>query len=361
MITDLYGANIENLLSIVAKFVSQMLVLRVLCVVVSLTTLLGCSKPSFEAEFDDYISRLERVLEQERKAPTGIVKTRYPAQRSVHIEVPAINIDLFEYLKLGECEIQGVIADKNSSLGRMAEASIVLQQDINFLLLAEQCIARLEDQDLVATLTSAALQKRLALKAILWNAIFAGPEYRALWNESQVEYPYQPESRLQGALSVVQTQVLHVLDGRLAAFDAEQFEAALQILRTGEAGALLGSWQLAKRELEVATSLLIERQERRPLCFKDMRNSKAEFFRNVVVEKFVGGLQKNLAVINQRYYDVMPPVQALEAQFTEVETETYRQYRLARDAEFELALAAVKAHVDAIQPLMVQCGFLPSS
>jgi hypothetical protein len=264
-----------------------------------------------------------------------------------------------EFLQLGDCQLQGVVAEKNSSLGRLAEASIVLRQDVEFILLAEQCLSVMERPELIATIQAATEQKKRNLRVRLWNAVIASQEYRAFWTAGKMEYPYVAESSLQGSLSVLHTQVKLLLSQEFESFDANQFEEALRTLRSGEAAALSQSWLIVSRVLEQATKVLKARAARRPLCYQGMRNQQAEYFRNVVLNQFVGSVQKDLAVLNQRYYDVVVPVQAMELLFADVETKAYRQYRLARDRAFIHGIDTVKNHVDAIQPLMMQCGFLP--
>lgn len=324
--------------------------------------LTACSQPSLEGHLTDYAQRLARVLDQDLPEQPALTLLAFPGKREMRKPLPQTDIDLFEFLKLGNCELQGVIADKNSSLGRFAPESRALQQDIDFILLSETCLTQIDDQDLINTLTAARDEKLAALPVRLMHATLAGPEFRALWTSSDVAYPHVAESRLQGALSVIQTQSDIVLSQQdLQAFDIEALERALEVLRTGEAGALLANFQITAHHLALGTEVVKARAARRPLCFEGMRGQQAEFFRNVVLEKFVAGIQRDMAVLNQRYYEVIGPLQQLEQRFTDAETESYKAYREQRDAAFAQGLAAVKNHVDALQPLMLQCGFIPNT
>ena len=302
------------------------------------------------------------MLEQDQPARQPSQRLSLPTKRDVALDVPVLDIDLIEFLKLGDCQLQSVIAEKNSSLGRFASASIALRQDIDFILLADRCLVKIEDPELQQTLSSAVEHKLKYLDVMLWNAIIAGSEYREFWANTRALYPHISESELQGALNQLQFQASLVLTrGDLSEFDPQAFEQALEVLRSGEAGALLSSWTDVAIELDQASQVVEDRAKRRPLCFKDMRSQNAEYFRNVVLERFVSGIQKDIAVINQRYYDLVLPVQELEQLFVHVETKQYKAYRQARDSVFVQGLNAVKRHVDALQPLMVQCGFIPNA
>jgi hypothetical protein len=321
--------------------------------------LYACGGNPFEANLADYTARLERVLEQQSDPPDAAIVPAFPAKKRLFREVPGSNIDLLDFLRIGDCQLQAVVADKNSSLGKLAVESVVLQQEVSFLAVIDQCLAQLDNPDLKTTLQSARDQKLAALDKVLWNAVFAGAEMRQFWSLQSADYPHTVESRLQYALSTLQQQTAVVLERRFTEFKAQEFEAALSVLRSGEGAALLDSWHLVAEHLPQATSVAERRVETKPLCFEDMRNPKAEYFRNVVLNEFVAGLQKDIAVLNQRYFDVIVPFQALEAQFTEVETEAYLQFRHHRDKRFIDGLESVKRHVAAIQPLMIQCGFIP--
>lgn len=327
-------------------------------------TLWGCSNDSFEHRLKDYNARLERVLEQAPTAQASAHKPRFPAKRALVHEIPGIDIDLFDFLKLGDCHVQSVIAEKNSSLGRFAVPSIALAQDVAFIRGVEQCLTTLaiseEHDQLITTLKSAQEQKLRDLPKRAWNALFAGDEYRQFWTRETGDYPANIESRLPLALNALQKNMA-ALDSKttLPTFDAEEFEAALNILRSGEAAALLDSWTLVLTHLNQGSSIVDTRAKSRPLCFEDMRNPKAEIFRNVVIDRFVAGLQKDIATLNQRYYEVLLPLRRLEEQFQAVETPAYAVFRRDRDALLAEAIGAVKSHVAAVEPLMVQCGFIP--
>ncbi len=327
-----------------------------------LLLLLGCTDNALENRLEDYNTRLERVLEHPPGLTMAPAKPMLPPKRALLHDIPAVDIDLFEFLKLGDCALQSAIAEKNSSLGKFAAASVALEQDVTFILLVEQCLTMLEDEQLIQTLESALSHKLRYLDQRAWNAIFAAEEYREFWSQMPDDYPASTESRLPFALSALQKN-LNALKTRedLTDFDAKEFEAALQILRSGEAAALLNSWHLVLTHLSRGTSIVSGRASARPLCFEGMRNPKADIFRNLVLDKFIAGLQKDIAVLNQRYYEVIVPLQALEQVLQDVQTPAYEAFRLSRDETFLQGLETVRRHVAAVEPLMVQCGFIPEA
>jgi len=252
-----------------------------------------------------------------------------------------------------------VVAEKNSSLGKFAPVSRLLAQDVLFISLANRCYERLPpNAELAVLLRRAASGKQRTLDKRIWNGILGGPEYRRFWQVDLSNYPERFDSRVEIALTEIESIVVALQMGKLD-IDWHSLEAALEVLRNGEAGALVESWRQVAIYLDKATQLTLARAARRPLCFPNMNNPKADIFRNVVLELFIQGLQKDIAILNRRYYDIMIPLRRIEERLDEAEPESYRQFRLNRDKLLELARGSVSDHVAVLEPLMVQCGFLP--
>ena len=320
--------------------------------------LFACSRTGLTFDVERYAVSLARVLDQPIGDANVVSRPKLPKVRELHQEIEPINIDLLDFLQLGECELQQVVAEQNSSLGRFAAESRLLALDVLFIQLASQCIARLSaESELAKTLEQARVEKRRNLGKRLWNAILAGPEYRLFWQVELADYPERFDSRVEFALQQLDTSITDIMMGRET--DWRSMEHSLEVLRNGEGGALLESWRVVSMQLDLATEVLKARAVRRPLCFADMVNPKAEIFRTVVLDTFVGGVQGDLAVLNRRYYDLLVPIRNIERQLEHVETESYQRFRQQRDKMLEAARASVTAHVAALRPLMVQCGFLP--
>ena len=329
-------------------------------VLLLLATLCACSEHRLSHDLEVYSEKLARVLEQPLPALAGDDRPRLPARRDLQYQLQPINIDLLDFLELGGCELQQAVAEKNSSLGKFAANSVLLAQDVRFIQLSSRCIEQLpENSELGDKLRLAVEQKQRELRLRIWNALFAGPEYREFWQANLRDYPDQIDSRTEFALQDLGRISSNLTEESSADFQA--FEHALEILRGGEGGALLESWRLVDAHLNQASAILLARAERRPLCFADMGNPQADIFRNVVLQDFIASIQKDVAVLNRRYYDVIVPLRALEAQFQAIETPEYRLFRQRRNTLLENARQAVEDHVAALRPLMMQCGFLPES
>ncbi|MFT4676497.1 MAG: hypothetical protein ACI831_000488 [Candidatus Azotimanducaceae bacterium] len=327
--------------------------------------LASCTKTGLKTDLDQYTRRLARALDQpvvqevvQSEAPERLI---LPAPRGLSQAIDPITINLLDFLQLGDCELQQAVADKNSSLGMFSSVSRLLAQDVLFISLANRCYESLpSNAELAVLLRRAASEKQATLDKRIWNGILAGPEYRRFWQIDLSDYPERFDSRVEIALMEIESVVVALQIGKRD-IDWHSLEAALEVLRNGEAGALVESWRQVAIYLDMATRLTQARTARRPLCFPNMNNPKAEVFRNVVLELFIQGLQKDIAILNRRYYDIMIPLRRIEERLEETEPESYRQFRLDRDKLLELARGSVSEHVAVLEPLMVQCGFLPKS
>ena len=319
----------------------------------------GCEPAGLESDLKQYNNRLARVLEQPLVEGEAIQRLVFPRVRLLQQPIEPIKVDLLDFLQLGDCELQQVVAEKNSSLGRFAPTSRLLAQDVLFISLAEACRQKLAaDGDLTALLQAAVAEKRRTLGKRLWNATLAGPEYRLFWQIDLANYPEQIDSRVDPALRDIESVVVALGEDQWDA-DLQVLEVALEVLRNGEAGALVESWRHVATSLAGANRLLQARAARRPLCFPGMSNPKADIFHNIVLRDFIQGIQGDVAILNRRYYDIVIPIRRIEEMFRDVETQDYRRFRLDRDRLLETARGSVALHVAALEPLMVQCGFLP--
>ncbi len=136
-------------------------------------------------------------------------------------------------------------------------------------------------------------------------------------------------------------------------------ERDLQLLKSGDGGALLHAWQLLAEELGRGTLLLQNRLAERPLCYNEQPNRSANILLNVVQQKFITELQPWAVELNRRRYELLPAVKQLEQTLANAEPASYRRWRRQRDSQFNAAFAAPPQHVAALQPLLEQCGLAP--
>src|SRR5690554_4307827 len=87
---------------------------------------------SVNDRLDDYQARLNRVLDEQTTAQSVTRVPRRPVQHN-RLALPQADINLLELLRLDQCRIGLTVAQKNSSLGRVALPSQQLLMELELL------------------------------------------------------------------------------------------------------------------------------------------------------------------------------------------------------------------------------------
>jgi hypothetical protein len=146
---------------------------------------IGCT-PNSDTALADYRDRLERTLKLELPAPTALKAPMPELSDSPAIPISDIRLDLLDMLALDSCGLQPnqpslghLIAERNSSLGKVMAYSSQLQYEMKLLRALTAC---LKDKnvpiDLRATLANIFAQKQQQLPARLLNFLLRDPQLR---------------------------------------------------------------------------------------------------------------------------------------------------------------------------------------
>ena len=106
-----------------------------------------------EEVFDDYLTRLARVLDLTKPEVLRQTLPRMPVASSLQQNIPAIKIDLLDYWAFRECGLTLLLSERNSVLGRVMPASQhlhmdgrILQQLQEIRLAVAEVVARCQDE-----------------------------------------------------------------------------------------------------------------------------------------------------------------------------------------------------------------------
>lgn len=316
----------------------------------------GCDKGE-PMPVRDYAQRLSRALDQSLPQAPPVQRLTYPRTRDLLINFESIRINLLDYLSLGDCALQGVVATGNSALGRLALPSQRLLYELDFLGTGEACLVSVAgDEETSALLAQALALKRSQIDARIWSATLGSEEFRHFWIGTAVP----PDAETLHALMWLSRSSADWIAGNRQA-DAGTLELQLKAVDERDAGALLARWQYLVHHLPTATDVLRARLDDRPLCFPGMKTQDAEIFRNVVMTHFIQGLQVHIAGLSRETFDLMQIIRPWEKSLAHIETSAYRNWRMMRDEVIAAGRQAVQDHVAALEPLMMQCGYLPGN
>ena len=339
-------------------------ILFIACLV-CLMGLASCSQEQGTDLLDDYLDRLSNVVNVERSDERNFYHL-YLEQRprflltggAKRVGLTGIeeSISLLDFLSLYGCQLQTLVAERNSILGKQARHSQHLLYELAFLEHSPACIEALEqegDSELAKQLSRVTDQKAQALPKLIWQTLFYGEEALQFWRQPKDtgNYPDKDQIAVISSLKALKLSVDAWLNGDYS-HGREQLEGHLAVLNQNDGGALLKSFLLYFLALEEANALLDDAK----LCNKQTPLFNTLAAQNVVTKFFVGSVQVWVSRLSQRYYELLPHYRALEAQLAKVESPEYQAWRSRRDDFFESVIHSSKAHVQRLGVLLNGCA-----
>ena len=324
-----------------------------------------------ESMLDEYNRRLARVLDVEVQLTPVPTAPEFPRMRERVREIEPINVSMLDFLGLYGCELQHVVGERNSTLGRVAHPVSRLDYERRFILAAEECAAVIARETLADRLREINALKRESLADAAWNAVWGSREIEKHFTRSRGPVPVRLD-RNRLSESVENNKLLeHRLRGLLAG-NLEQDLAALDAvyqrwLNDALAGQGVRSAILVATRLEDATRLIEQRLGEKPLCIQGRANRQAEIMRNMFGSVYAAEVQPYLADVQRVRRELFPPLSELAALGGQRASDTFDRYISAvfdESSEHNYWQAfdqAVASHTRAWQELLGQCGMRPGA
>lgn len=350
-----------------------------MCVPGLLMVVLSACNPFSEARpmMDEYVERVARVLETEPELSAIDSPTHIPRRRDRVLTMPELELGMLDFLSLYGCELQFVVGEKNSVMGKVMQPLNRLRYELRFIRAAQDCIPETEDEDLVEVLNEAIASKRETLPIAIWNATWGVEEIETLFTLAKGYYPVQSEGNPVADLARDSDRMNQVVGALLVENALEEnaqessleFAGAVQQRWQAEyrAGQLINSAALVKTRLNDATALLQQRIQQRPLCLKGKPNNQAEIVQSMFFSVYIEKIQPYMSDLRRARVELIEPLAMMaERQRTVMPPEFARWYRkhLSQVADDSLWLeldAAMARHTESWQALLEQCGMRPGA
>ena len=323
----------------------------------------ACSREGLDPELETYTHRLADILDTERQPiaqpPVSIDRrARVVAIRALRADQSTL--DLLDYLSMRGCKLQQVVSERNNQLGRLADPITVLFFDLRFIALAPDCITALRGEDPpTAQLLSEALTSKLTKRnAHIERAVLFSDEMMTFWKHSTFTQ-ITPQSTLEEvmALNALSQQVMQLKRGEL--LEVSTIYDSLQSLNSGLGGKLLGGWLSLSQHLQEAEHHLDQFIERRPLCFNEQSNARADRFEGLVTRHFATSVQREFNRLEQATRKVMPAVAELERSLATGQNSTLTAFQAERDQLIDKTRALLVSHVQRLVDTLGTCGLRP--
>ncbi len=345
--------------------------LKIAVVIVLMITQLiisGCEKQdTMQVRIQDYQERLERVLGSEFPEPDIINPTiRYPLPKNIRRTTSAFTISWLDFFSILNCDLNRLVGERNSSLGKLMSASQRWRYEQEFLLVGQQCLDMLQKEgrklDLQKQLAEVLRVKSLEMVDIAWNATWAGPEFQQLMSFHDgplpVDFRYSDWSELTLALGLLLDKSEQPTQ---LAESAELEQLNLKLVSYPAIGRLLLSVQQVTTQIGKINLGMREIMSHRPICFNQASNPKARILSNVLTNIFIVKIQPYLAELNKGMERWRPMLErSYSALDGSVEGAFYRTY-LAEQALMLSFKQTLAEHGAIWTELLAQCGLKPGN
>ncbi|UTW13305.1 DUF3080 family protein [Marinobacterium rhizophilum] len=278
--------------------------------------LAGCSGTTPEAMLDNYSERVARVLEEPIEAGLGATADipLFPPRRERLLALTDLRQGPIEVLALRHCDLLGLIAQRNSSLGKVMRPSGQLVYELRLLHQVRDCLSRLSqdpdaDPQLKLQLAEIEQIKTRELPAVLWNAVYASSEMEANFSRGDPALPLRgkddetadsDEAALRSLQALANIQTLTSTPDWALPADLDGLEQHYQVLNANRFGSQwLKSLWLLTGTLEHTAQALERREQRGSICPQQRPTPRARILLNVFRLYYAGEVQPYLARVHR--------------------------------------------------------------
>lgn len=336
--------------------------------------LAACSPaPDTAIDMQTYVQRVANVLDQPEPDLVFPTLPALPHHRERVQALPELREGLIDVLDLKRCNLLPLIAERNSSLGKVYAPSQQMRYEIRFLARLEQCLPQLQtaidiEPERKAELLALYQIKHAALPKVLWNALFTGQEFEASLALNQPPLPW-PASDHQAALQALEyltytaetalDQPQRLTDTHFSALETHYAALYQDPLGTPSLRAL----QQISITLNAVSLMIEQRLAKRPFCFPGMRNPDADILKQVFMRFYAGEMQPYLAYVHRTSQQWLTLQNRLLNQLPAPDTFLPYANQVLRmntpDSLWHQYETARNRHTQAWQTLLRQCDLMP--
>ena len=326
----------------------------------------------------DYRQRVANTLKSPLPAPVLAAPTwQLPPLRELRIEVPSQSLSLLDAIRLDQCQAGSLIAERNSSLGKLQQGLVRYYHDYQLLQALYICAAQLEQQgqlELAQKVSDLSRNKAANMTQLKLQALVSDPSIRQSLRLADRPLAKVDPAQLAPLLTALQ-QVYLLLNAPLpapnAAFNQEQqselsiapvaldeLEQALQLLE--QSPYLSQLWRALYDQQQYLQQLtpLVQDLSAAAGCLSAGTPSRALVLRNVFVQYFSGPVQQHFAGLIRQAQQIAPLLTMLDSPEAPQAWLTHlRQINALPDQLTD----TTRNHVRYWQQFFSDCGFTPGA
>lgn len=276
---------------------------------ISVVAIIGCS-PANERQLKNYSDRLERVATIEVVVTQPLPVPALPSARDILHPMPDIRLDMLDAWATRHCGLDALIAERNSSLGRVQSQSLRLHYELRLLNQLEQCVQHADiSPELQQQLSSIQQQKIGSIEAAWYNMLHGEQTLRQQLHGKSRLLPLASTEALyetQAALQQLNQLRTAIFSQQWQAASTIDIEAALGVLHRFDTLAVL---QYSQRYLaawmdNINTPLLMIAPEQ--FCPQQRATEQLSILSTIFMKFFAETLQPYFT-LHQRYHQALWP------------------------------------------------------
>ncbi len=327
-----------------------------------LISIAGCSDP-VKSMYEDYLSRIARV---QGESPLPAPDTQFitlPDKQKLRTEIPRVSIGLLESYELRHCGLFELIAERNSSLGKVQDEFRQLDYETRFLFGVKKCLDHPEiSQSVRNSLRKAYLQKQQFYPLYFQQVITQSDA----WRSQLSGYGWLPTEEPIGLVEVklalrpfytIKTYLLNrsikdPIEESYNLFVTPSQEAIETINIVGSLNfSLLNSTLWLNQITDQLKSF-----DKKILCGKKIDKTKFTYLKNVFQSQYIERIQPFLSQLDSAYGDLSLELLTI-LHFTDQKLANF--YNI--DQNHQRFKIATLNHVRYWQDLFRRCGTVPGT
>lgn len=324
----------------------------------TLVALSACSPaPEGLAHLHDYQQRVANTLNQPTISFQPQPRVQTPTARELRLPIARLEISLLDAMRLDACAAGPLIAERNSSLGRLQSGVMRYFHDrqlADALVLCAQQL-RSDNPELAQRVQQQAQAKQKLMPQLRTQAITEDSAIRNILNMADRPLARPDSTTLAPLFSALNT-VLLVLDNQAQLPTEEELSAALERLEKDAYVAQL--WRALHDNHAYIQQLepLVSNLSRNAGCLSAGVPKRAQVLRQVFIARFSGPVQRHLNALTHQAAQLEPYVQALDTPLPA--WQTHLRHIVALDDQVK---ATTRNHVQYWQQFFRDCEFTPGA
>ncbi|WP_339772652.1 DUF3080 family protein [uncultured Paraglaciecola sp.] len=338
-----------------------------LCLILQLTlTLFGCGKNNLEKTFDDYQQRMANVLDspfvdkpfsnpQAHSLTLPSTTLRYPSIRELTTTIEVPSIDVKQFFALDKCDVNVLIAQRNTPLGRTQLPSVRYIYEYKMLASLARCSKLMPQQR--ENLNRWISQKQTVLPLVWANLLQTSKETINAFSNNSSFISFVSATDIQQTQNAL-TYLLHLKTAPQATISAKELERNLEQLAKIHLPAKTWRTQALMAKELTSTTTWLKQQPLFEQCPDGQASQQIIYLKNVFTLFFIEKIQPVGSDLNRVHYTLSPLYQTLGEQ-TELHESFRRLFNEQNTTSFSTYQHAMKEHVLFWQQLFKHCSISP--